>query len=101
MSNLLGGCIVKWDHRDNEMVDKKRVYWPHITCIYAPLKRLKGWECTYVSDIFHINIYIKLRLRCKYDVKDCPIFDLFYLLGQAEMLLNFTGPRFFFHVVFH
>lgn len=46
-------------------------------------------------------IYIKLRPRCKYDVKDCPIFDLFYLLGQAEMLLNFTGPRFIFHVVFH
>lgn len=46
-------------------------------------------------------IYIKLRPRCKYDVKDCPIFDLFYLLGQAEMLLNFTGPRFIFYVVFH
>lgn len=45
-------------------------------------------------------IYIKLRPRCKYDVKDCPIFDLFYLLRQAEMLLNFTGPRFFFMLYF-
>lgn len=63
------------------MVDKKWVYWLYIMCIYVFLKRLKGWECMYVFDIFYINIYIKLWFCCKYDVKDCLIFDLFYLLG--------------------
>lgn len=85
------------------MVDKKRVYWPHmhVTCINALLKGSKGWiiRLRYIS----LNIYIKLRPRCKYNMMwkaSRTIFDLFYLLGQAEMLLNFTGPRFF-HVVFH
>lgn len=53
------------------------IYYVYI-CFF---KKIKGMGMYVVFDIFYLNIYIKLWFCCKYDVKDCLIFDLFYLLG--------------------